>query len=127
MNTGTLYQLDTNILVHYVRASPVWRHVRDTYSALTIEPIPQICTVSEGEIRSLAVQWRWADRKLDPMEFALGYFTMQTIETPKVMRAYAAIDAYCESLGQPMGKNDLWIAAAAAVAGPTLRDGYDAP
>jgi tRNA(fMet)-specific endonuclease VapC len=120
MSAGTLYQLDTNILVHFVRASPVWRYVRDTYSPLTVEPIPQFCTVSEGELRSLAVQWLWADRKLDQTEFALGYFTLQTIEEPEVMRMYATIDAYCESVGQSMGKNDLWIAATAAVTGATL-------
>ncbi len=120
MSSGTLYQLDTNILVHSVRASSVWRHVRDTYSFLTVEPIPQLCTVSEGELRSLAVQWRWADRKLDHMEFALGYFTLQTIEEPEVMRIYATIDAYCVSFGQSMGKNDLSIAATAAVTGATL-------
>lgn len=115
-----LYLLDTNILVHYVRSSPVWRHVRDTYSPLTITPTPLFCVVTEGEIRSLGVQWGWQGRKLEQMEYALGYFEPEPIEDPDVMRAYAAIDAYCESVGQPMGKNDLWIAATAAAMGATL-------
>lgn len=36
------------------------------------------------------------------------------------MEMSAVIDAYCESVGQPMGKNDLWIAATTATVGATL-------
>ena len=36
------------------------------------------------------------------------------------MTAYAEIDAYCESIGQSMGKNDLWIAASTLAIGGTL-------
>ncbi|MEO2089729.1 MAG: type II toxin-antitoxin system VapC family toxin [Gemmataceae bacterium] len=120
MNDASLYQLDTNILVHYIRHSAVWRHVRDTYQLLLIEPTPRICSVSEGELRSLALQWRWGARRLGQVEYCLGYFPRHTIDTPRVMEMYAVIDAYCESIGQPMGKNDLWIAATAAVTGATL-------
>ena len=120
MSLSRLYLLDTNILVHFVRASPVWRHVRDTYGPLTVTPTPLFCTVTEGELRSLALQWEWEDRRLDQMEFCLGYFQSQAIEDREVMEMYAAIDAYCESIGQSMGKNDLWIAATAATTGATL-------
>jgi tRNA(fMet)-specific endonuclease VapC len=51
---------------------------------------------------------------------ALGFFKTLTIHEPDVIRAYAAIDAYCEEIGQPLGKNDLWIAATAAVTGARL-------
>ena len=66
------------------------------------------------------MQWRWADKKLAQMEFALGYFVRRSIDDPDLIRAYATIDAYCEFIGQSMGKNDLWIAATAAVTGATL-------
>lgn len=98
----------------------MWRHVRDTYSTLTITPTPLFCSVTEGELRSLAVQWGWQGRKLDQMEFALAHFKRQPIEDAAVMRAYAVIDSYCESVSQSMGKNDLWIAAVTAVTGATL-------
>ncbi len=71
-------------------------------------------------MRSLSVQWRWADKKLSQMEFALSYFDRWPIEHSALLTAYATIDAFCESVGQSMGKNDLWIAATAAVAGATL-------
>ena len=76
--------------------------------------------VSEGELRSLAAQWKWGRQKLDQMEFVLGYFRTLCIHDPDIIRAYAMIDAYCESVGHPMGKNDVWIAATAAVTGATL-------
>jgi len=120
MASSPLYLLDTNVLVHYVRGSAVWQRIRDAYRPLTVTPTPKYCVVSDGEIRSLALQWEWAEKKLDQMEFCLGFFQPQTIDHPKVQRTYATIDAYCESIGQSMGKNDLWIAATAAVTGATL-------
>jgi tRNA(fMet)-specific endonuclease VapC len=120
MASAPLYLLDTNILVHFVRGSPVWRRIRDTFSPLTVTPTPKYCVVSEGEIRSLALQWGWAEKKLDQMEFCLGFFEPQSIADREILRMYATIDAYCESISQTMGKNDLWIAATAAVLGATL-------
>jgi tRNA(fMet)-specific endonuclease VapC len=119
-DTPPLYLLDTNILVHYVRQSVVWQRVSATHSLLAVEPTPKVCVVTQGELRSLALQWKWADRKLRQMEFCLGYFQPVFLDDPEIVQAYAAIDAYCESVGQSMGKNDLWIAATAAVTGATL-------
>lgn len=112
--------LDTNILVHYVRASAVWERVRDTYQPLTSTQPPIISVVTAGELRSLAMQWKWQARKLDRMEFALGYFKVQDILDVDTLQMYATLDSFCEGIGQPMGKNDLWIAATAAVTGATL-------
>lgn len=118
--SSPLYLLDTNILVHYVRASTLWERVRDKYQPLTTEPRPIISVVSEGEIRSLATQWEWGQKKPDQMEFALSFFKVTTIHEPKLIHAYAVIDAYCEEISQPLGKNDLWISATAAVRGARL-------
>lgn len=109
---GTLYVLDTNILVHFVRDSPVWARMREEYQLLLIEPKPQICVVTAGELRSLAHQREWQGMKLSQMEFALGYFRIVDINDPDVLEYYALTDAYLEEVGQPLGKNDLWIAAA---------------
>ena len=113
------YLLDTNILVYYVRASAVWERVRDTYQPLTSTP-PTISVVTAGELRSLAMRWQWRARKLDRMEFALGYFKVQDILDADIIQMYATLDSFCEERGQPLGKNDLWIAATAAVTGATL-------
>ena len=71
--------------------------------------------MTAGEIHSLALQWKWGQKKLDQMEFALAFFKVSTILEPDLIRAYATIDAFCEENGQPLGKNDVWIAATAAV------------
>lgn len=112
--------LDTNILVHFVRGSDVWARVRDVYQLLTAELRPIISVVTVGELRSLSLQWKWGKRKLDQVEFALASFEVRTILDADVIRLYATIDAFCESIGHPLGKNDLWIAATAAVTGATL-------
>ena len=114
------YLLDTNILVHFVRGSEVWTRVRDAYHLLTAEPRPLVSVVTVGELRSLAIQWKWAGRKLDQVEFALASFEAYDISAPELIRTYALIDADCEARGQPMGKNDVWIAATAAVTGARL-------
>ncbi|MGH9839059.1 MAG: PIN domain-containing protein [Blastocatellia bacterium] len=109
----TLYFLDTNILVHLVRENQIGQYIKDQYAVLTAEPRPVISGVTEGELRSLALQWRWGARKQDQMNFLLSYFWRLPIEKPEVYAAYATIDNYSESVGRPMGKNDLWIAASA--------------
>jgi len=115
-----LYLLDTNVLVHFVRASTVWTRVRDSYQPLTTDPRPIVSVVTVGELRSLALQWKWGPKKLDQMDFALGFFRTVTIHDPDLIRAYAALDAFCEEISQPLGKNDVWIAATAAFTGARL-------
>lgn len=115
-----LYLLDTNILVHLIRESLIGDHIRSNYSLFLTAPKPLICVVSEGELRSLALQWKWGKRKQDQMEFYFSFFGRAPIEKPDLLRAYATIDAYAESIGRPMGKNDIWIAAAVHVNGARL-------
>jgi tRNA(fMet)-specific endonuclease VapC len=114
------YILDTNILVHFVRGSKLWAQIRESHQLLLISPTPVISVVSVGEIRSLALQWTWGERKLEQLEYCLNYFQSHTIDNPTLLRAYATIDAYLEKVGQPLGKNDVWIAATAAVTGTRL-------
>ena len=118
--TSPLYQLDTNILLHYVRGDALWERVRDTYHLLLAVPTPVICVVTDGELRSLAIQFNWGPAKLDKMEFCLGFFKRVTIDDPGLLEAYAAIDAHAQRAGHPLGKNDAWIAATAAVTGARL-------
>jgi tRNA(fMet)-specific endonuclease VapC len=120
MATERLYLLNTNIVVHFIRDSPLWMRIRGTYSLLTAVPTPNLSVVSAGELRSLSMQWGWGTRKLDQLEFALGFFRVRSIDDPEILELYAAIDSFRESLGRKMGKNDVWIAATAAVTGATL-------
>jgi tRNA(fMet)-specific endonuclease VapC len=115
-----LYLLDTNILVHLVRADATGERIRQGYDLLMTETRPLLSPATEAEIRSLAYQWRWGESRLDQMRFLLGYFARAPLETPAMLEAYALIDAFSERTGHAMGKNDVWIAAAAHVTGATL-------
>lgn len=108
-----LYLFDTNILVHLVRDDATGQQIRAKYKPFSLDPKPRFCVVSEGEIRSLALQFLWGGPKLTQMEFALAHLGRLTIEKLEVMNAYAMLDAYSKAQGITMGKNDLWIAAAA--------------
>ncbi len=120
MTDSTLYLLDTNILIQFVRGKRKWDRIRQSYQLLLLDPRPLVSVVSVGEVRSLAYQWNWGERKLEQMEFILGYFKVLTIHTPAVLEAYARIDSHFKRRGVKHGKNDLWIAATASVAGATL-------
>lgn len=115
-----LYLLDTNILVHLIRDDSTGQQIKATYGPYTREPKPLVCSVSDGELRSLALQFSWGSQKLDKMEFALGYFGHVPIEQTSVMKNYAIIDAYSKSKGIKMGKNDVWIAATTVAADARL-------
>jgi tRNA(fMet)-specific endonuclease VapC len=54
------------------------------------------------------------------MEFCLGYFDQIPIESQQLVETYAVIDAHFQKKGQPLGKNDLWIAATATATGARL-------
>ncbi len=115
-----LILFDTNILVHLVRESPLGDHVRQTYRPLLADPRPLISVVTEGELRSLINQWKWGKRKTSQARFLVQYFSRVPVAREDVFEAYAVLDAYSETVGHSMGKNDAWIAAAANVMDATL-------
>lgn len=115
-----LYLFDTNILIHLVRESSLGDYVRQKYRPLVADPRPLISVVTEGELRSLAHQWKWGAHRKDQMRFFLRHLHRAPVDAEDVFEAYAMIDAFSESTGHPMGKNDLWIAAAANATGATI-------
>jgi tRNA(fMet)-specific endonuclease VapC len=54
------------------------------------------------------------------MDFYIDYFVRASNDDPETIRAYAVIDAYARRAGHPLGDNDAWIAATAAVTGARL-------
>lgn len=115
-----LYLFDTNILVHLIREDATGLAIKTRFSPFTKDSKPLICNVTDGELRSLALQFSWGKQKIDKMNFALDYFGRVPIESKEIMTAYAAIDFFSLSQGIKMGKNDLWIAAATYISGSQL-------
>jgi tRNA(fMet)-specific endonuclease VapC len=117
------YLLDTNILLAWLRGKRLGRYIRVTYQLDRLNPRAKVCIVSHGEIRSLARKNRWGPAKLQDLEVLLAYFDVVDINDLAVIHAYVDLDEV--SFRHPggainMGKNDLWIAAAAKAQGLTL-------
>lgn len=114
------YLLDTNILLVYVRGNLQARNLEKDLRILTGENRVVISVVSEGEIKSLAIQNNWGSRKLAKLEELLNRFLIADINVEELIDKYAEIDAYSQGKlpgkkvnfsSKNMGKNDLWIAA----------------
>lgn len=111
MSRPRRYLLDTNILVHFVRQDAIWAKLRTRFNLLLADLTPVISIVSAGELRSLAIQNEWKSKKIDQMEFVLGYFPQIPLVDDGLVRAHATLDAGLMDRGLRLGKNDLWIAA----------------
>jgi predicted nucleic acid-binding protein len=88
-----------------------------------------LSVVSEGEIRSIALQSGWGAKRQHKLETGLKDFGIIPIRNRDIIERYAEIDAFSQgklpekSLGltsRNMGKNDLWIAATASIVGARL-------
>ena len=123
MPSASLYPLDTNILVAYVRAGPLGEYIENMYHLRTSSFKPLICVVSVGEILSLAAMLRWSKKKVASLEELLNELVWIDINNPDILAAYAELDVVSQRHpdgARNMGKNDLWIASAAKVTGATL-------
>ena len=118
------YVLDTNIILTYIRKSNLASQIDNNFAPLSEENTPIISVVSAGEIKSLAIQFGWGERKLVLLDTFLNEFLIADINVDSIIDKYAEIDAFSQnklpdnplgSSSRIMGKNDIWIAATAAV------------
>jgi tRNA(fMet)-specific endonuclease VapC len=118
---------DTNILLAVVRAA----NHPDILNLINPKHNPAyVSIVSEGEIKSLAMQNQWGMSRIAVLENMLDQVTIIDI-TKDAIKTYTQIDSYSQ-LRNPgfdkypfmtprnMGKNDLWIASLAAYLGLKL-------
>ncbi|MCF0070529.1 PIN domain-containing protein [Dyadobacter sp. CY261] len=82
-----------------------------------------------GELRSLAIQNGWGERKIAKLEELVKRFIPFFDLTEDIVNRYAEIDAFSQGRlpgrrldcsARNMGKNDLWIAAVASTLNATL-------
>jgi predicted nucleic acid-binding protein len=123
------YILDTNILLIYLRDQKTREVLDSVYSPLDLPNIPIISVVSIGELKSLAIQNNWGEKRLGLLDRFVRQFVIADINSADVLERYAEIDAYSQgrhpvkqlnSSARNMGKNDLWIAATASVTDSVL-------
>ena len=118
------YLLDTNIVITYVRDTEVTRLLENQLKLLSGEHNLVISVVSLGEIRSIAKQNKWGNKKIETLDSIIEDFLIADINVETIIERYAEIDAYSQGKlpdekvafsSRNMGKNDLWIAATASI------------
>ena len=114
------FALDTGVLVAYVRRGALGDWIEDTYHLRSRSQLSLICVVTEGEIRSLALQRNWGAARQREIQRLIDRFISVPLDFPGVIESYAGLDHFSRQMGRPMGKNDLWIAATARATGATL-------
>lgn len=116
------FVLDTNFLVHLIRDSETARKTVATHRLQDSDAFIILSVVTVAEIRVLAERNNWGNSKRKTMEQLIEQATVVDISLidDLLMQAYVNIDVSSTASGKRMGKNDLWIAATAGVAGAAL-------
>jgi predicted nucleic acid-binding protein len=123
------YVFDTNILVHYIRESPISVTVEETFQPFTEGNRTWLSAVSIGEIRSFAMQAKWGPNRINRLEELIQRLLILEVNIEELHHRYAEIDAFSQAKhptipsnfsARNMGKNDLWIAATASLLEGTL-------
>jgi tRNA(fMet)-specific endonuclease VapC len=122
--------LDTNILVHAIRETPLFNNISQKYLFDDSSINLIISVVSLGELYSIAIRNEWGVKKLNKIESLVKNIkVVQILENNELLYTYAQIDAFSQGkmqslpLGRSainMGKNDLWIATTATIFQGTL-------
>jgi tRNA(fMet)-specific endonuclease VapC len=125
-----IYTLDTNILIHAIRETPLFNNINKKYGLFKAGNQTIISAVSVGELRSFAFQNEWGSRRIKAVNTLLSILqTVPVTTNPIFIEAYAEIDAFSQNkhpslklnnTPRNMGKNDLWIAATATITKSTL-------
>lgn len=122
------YFLDTNIVLGFVRRNAVSQAVSQILE-LTDNNEIFISVVCEGELWSIAKQNEWGASRQQSLLNLLSEYQRADIADDKIIQRYADIDAFSQNKladrplnasARNMGKNDLWIAASASLAGASL-------
>jgi tRNA(fMet)-specific endonuclease VapC len=116
------YILDTNILIHLLRQNNIATQIERDYQIFNNEHNAIISVVTIGELKSIAKMNNWTLQKILLLDNIINQFLIADINRADIIEKYAEIDAFSQGklvsvkfTARNMGKNDLWIAATAAV------------
>ena len=101
------YLLDTNICIYISKKRPP--EVYQRFSELRIGDVG-MSMITFGELRFGAEKSQHREIALEKLEQLLRYIPV-IMPTQKTAENYAIIRSQLEKIGQPIGNNDLWIAA----------------
>jgi len=119
----SLVLLDTNILIHLIRANPVGTAVDQAFGLSARVDRPLISVVTVGEVKAFAMKLGWAKPKRSKLDLLVRNLVVIQLHQGDILDRYAEIDCFSEKEmvpARPMGQNDMWIAATASATGATL-------
>jgi len=115
---GDLVLLDTNVLVHLVRGGSIGQRINRELRLTDRPERPIISVVTVGELHALARKLGWGGGKRSMLDELVRQLVVVDINFDGVIQRYAEIDHFSEKEtkpARPLGQNDMWIAACAAV------------
>lgn len=108
-----LVLLDTSLLIHLLRATDLGARAEREHALRARNERPLISIVTVGECLAFASKRDWGAAKVTKLRELLAQLVIVDIHSNEILDQYATLDAFCESRGRTLGKNDLWIAATA--------------
>jgi len=112
------YVLDTNVLLSLLRGKELGERIDKAYGLRKAPYLHTLSIVTHAELWVLADRNKWGDAKRSAIVKALDEFVAVDISGDSIISAYRRVEAI--SNGINMGKNDIWIAATAMIAGLPL-------
>ncbi len=120
---NALVVLDTNILVHLIRQSPVGLRVEADHGLSRRSERPLVSFVTFGEMQALGLKLGWGERKRSLLQELLRELVVVHLHQGDILECYAQVDHHSEKVekpARPMGQNDMWIAATATALSAVL-------
>jgi tRNA(fMet)-specific endonuclease VapC len=116
------FLLDTNFVFIQLRDSARLQSVTAAHRLYDEDALLMVSVVTVAELYSLAKRNNWGEKRLSALQTTLQrLYTVDIQRTNQaLLQAYVDIDNHSLRIGRKMSKNDLWIAATAAVANATL-------
>lgn len=122
------YLLDTNIIIIYGRGTEMSRAIEEKYNLFDINNTLAISVVTLGEINAIVKKLGMGEKRKARIESILSRLAKVKLDTKEIISRYGDIDAFSQGKlkkkgsfsARNMGKNDIWIAAAASVYDLTL-------
>nr|WP_020606432.1 PIN domain-containing protein [Spirosoma spitsbergense] len=88
------YLLDTNIILAYLKKSPLANFLDDEYGLLSPDSKPFLSAVTVGELWSICLQNQWGVARRDLLMQTLRQLTIIDVNIEPLIQEYAQIDAF---------------------------------
>jgi hypothetical protein len=97
---GQQLVLDTNVLLHWLRGQDAGTETSSALRTRRAPPAPNCPGCRKGELKSLALQFKWGESKQLALDALLRELLIADISSELVTQAYARIDFESHNAGR---------------------------